>query len=162
MKQFTNKIAFKLNRIRKKNWSAPSIMACFITICMIIIFSFEALGLAKREKNLEYRSKVPEKMIEVKSQDLLHDMKDMSYLNNNDKSVNESIRLYTEKEREKDKEQQIENMKRILAKGVEEQLIYEGRIKRLIDRIDRMNNKNKDEFEENIIEYDEEMDFFDM
>ena len=50
---YANRLIRKANQIRKQNWSAPSIMAAFIIVCMIIIYSFEKLGLAKKEKNLE-------------------------------------------------------------------------------------------------------------
>ena len=59
---YANQVASKFNRIRKKNWSAPTIMAAFIIVCMIIVYSFESLGLAKREKNLDYRSTAPERI----------------------------------------------------------------------------------------------------
>ena len=61
--KFTNAIIKKANHLRKKNWSAPTIMSVFIIICMIIIFSFETLGLANKEKNLDYRHTTPEKSI---------------------------------------------------------------------------------------------------
>lgn len=38
-----------------KSWSAPTFMTVFICICMIIIFSFESLGLTNKDKNLEFR-----------------------------------------------------------------------------------------------------------
>ncbi len=55
-----SKVSIKLNQLRKKNWSAPTIMSVFILISMIIVFSFEAIGLAKKEKNLEFRMTTPE------------------------------------------------------------------------------------------------------
>ncbi len=51
----------KANQIRKQNWSAPAIMTVFIIVSMVIIFSMESLGLAKKEKNLEFRHTTPEK-----------------------------------------------------------------------------------------------------
>jgi hypothetical protein len=53
----------KVNRIRKQNWSAPTIMSTFIFVSMMIIFSFETLGLTNKDKNLELRSITPEKRI---------------------------------------------------------------------------------------------------
>ncbi len=50
----------KVNQIRKQNWSAPAIFSVFITICMIIIYSFETLGLTNKERNLEQRYTTPE------------------------------------------------------------------------------------------------------
>ena len=54
--------AKKANHIRKQNWSAPSIMFAFLFVSMLIIFSFESLGLTNRDKNLEIRA-IPEKRI---------------------------------------------------------------------------------------------------
>lgn len=45
----------KANRIRKRKWSAPAVMSVFILICMIVVFSFESLGILNKDKNLEYR-----------------------------------------------------------------------------------------------------------
>ena len=53
----------KAKYIRKQNWSAPTIMSVFIIICMIIVFSFETMGLANKERNLEFRHTTPEKSI---------------------------------------------------------------------------------------------------
>ena len=55
-----SKLSIRLNQIRKKSWSAPTIMTVFILISMIVVFSFEAIGLAKKEKNLELRMTTPE------------------------------------------------------------------------------------------------------
>jgi hypothetical protein len=56
----TNNFMKKANQFRKQNWSAPTIMTVFIIICMIVIYSVECLGLANKEKNLEFRHITPE------------------------------------------------------------------------------------------------------
>jgi hypothetical protein len=38
-----------------ERWSAPKKMTLFILICMIVVFSFESLGLTNKEGNLEIR-----------------------------------------------------------------------------------------------------------
>jgi len=48
-------LSTKNRNVRKSNWSAPTTMGVFILICMIIIFSFETIGLANKEINLEHR-----------------------------------------------------------------------------------------------------------
>lgn len=53
----------KINSVRRQNWSAPAIMSAFLLISMIIIFSFETLGLSNKDKNLEVRTFTPEKRI---------------------------------------------------------------------------------------------------
>ena len=49
---FSRNILKKANAFRKQNWSAPSIFFSFLFFCMIIIFSFEALGLSNKDINL--------------------------------------------------------------------------------------------------------------
>jgi hypothetical protein len=56
----TKKFIRKANQIRKQNWSAPAIMSAFIIVCMVFIYSFEAIGLLNKEKNLDFRIPTPE------------------------------------------------------------------------------------------------------
>ena len=51
-KQFTNKVS----NYRKQNWSAPSKMIIFIFLSMLVVFSFESMGLFRRERNLDSRT----------------------------------------------------------------------------------------------------------
>jgi len=44
----------------KQRWSAHTIFGMFIFICMIIVFSFETIGLAQKEKNIDLRIMTPE------------------------------------------------------------------------------------------------------
>lgn len=50
-------------------WSAPAIISAFLFICMIVIFSVESLGLANREKNLEFRRTSLQILAESKVED---------------------------------------------------------------------------------------------
>jgi len=52
---FVNKCMGKVNQIRKQNWSAPAKMCVFIIICMFLVFSFESIGILRRETNLDRR-----------------------------------------------------------------------------------------------------------
>jgi len=52
---FAKKVNLKMNQIRKQNWSAPAIMTVFILICMFVVFSFETIGILRRESNLDHR-----------------------------------------------------------------------------------------------------------
>lgn len=52
---FVNKCMGKVNQIRNKNWSAPAIMTVFILISMFLVFSFESIGILRRETNLDHR-----------------------------------------------------------------------------------------------------------
>jgi hypothetical protein len=42
-------------KFNTQNWSAPKKMTVFILICMILVFSFESLGLTNKEGNLDIR-----------------------------------------------------------------------------------------------------------
>lgn len=46
----------KARKIAKQTWAGPGKFGVFIVICIIIIATFESLGLSNREKNLELRS----------------------------------------------------------------------------------------------------------
>lgn len=52
---FVKKCSGKINQIRKQNWSAPAIMTVFILISMFLVFSFESIGILRRETNLDHR-----------------------------------------------------------------------------------------------------------
>jgi hypothetical protein len=52
---FVKKCMGKVNQIRKQNWSAPAIMTVFILISMFLVFSFESIGILRRETNLDHR-----------------------------------------------------------------------------------------------------------
>jgi hypothetical protein len=58
---FSKNFVRKANQFRKQNWSAPTIMSVFIIICMVVIYSFETVGLLNKEKNLDFRHTTPEK-----------------------------------------------------------------------------------------------------
>ena len=58
---FTKNFSRKANQFRKQNWSAPTIMSAFIIVCMVLVFSFESIGLLNKEKNLDFRISTPEK-----------------------------------------------------------------------------------------------------
>jgi hypothetical protein len=148
--KYLNQFAKKANQIRKKNWSAPTIMAVFIFVCMIIVYSFEIIGLAKKEKNLIYRNTTPEQIIKVVATEVeekehrachvmnvkLHgcegknnslnviDQKesDGPVVENSDKILYEKIRTVTQIDREEHNQQ----MFKILIEGVKNQLKYEG------------------------------------
>ena len=113
----------KINRIRKKNWSAPTIMAAFILTCMIIIYSFESLGLTNKEKNLDYRISSPEKLIKVVSNEVkINKNADMMGANNSSESFGSTYFKFLT---QKDKEKHLMEMKSILMEAAEHQYNYE-------------------------------------
>lgn len=58
---FSKSFLRRANQIRKQKWSAPTVMGIFILICMMLVFGFETIGIAQKEKNLDYRIVTPEK-----------------------------------------------------------------------------------------------------
>ena len=47
-----NYLSNKYQQYRKKTWSAPMLMSVFIIISMLLVFSFEQIGLFRKESNL--------------------------------------------------------------------------------------------------------------
>ena len=58
---FTIEKVNKLNKIRKQKWSGPLVIAIFLIISMLLVFSFEAIGIFQKEKNLDIRTVTPTK-----------------------------------------------------------------------------------------------------
>ncbi len=125
---YFHELGKKINRIRKKNWSAPTIMGVFIIICMIIIYSFESLGLFNKERNLDYRISTPEKIIKVISNDLNSKTSFSNEQNNSEKGNNlfddKKFKIYTAK----NKEEHLMEIKSILLEGAKNQFSYENNI----------------------------------
>jgi hypothetical protein len=132
MYYYVSQLGKKFNRIRKKNWSAPTIMAAFILSCMLIIYSFESLGLSNKEKNLDYRISTPEKIIKVISNDItsknyipcsnecnqtrLEDKADNNLFDSN------KFKIFTAK----NKEEHLLEIQSILLEGAKYQYLYEN------------------------------------
>jgi hypothetical protein len=122
---FTKNLLRKVNQFRKQNWSAPTIMTVFIITCMIIIFSFESLGLANKEKNLEFRYTTPEKsiyhlilVIRTVSESTMRGVVEQNDLG--DLMLIQKLKVVSEK----NKEDHIELMMRILFDGANSQNGY--------------------------------------
>ena len=47
----------KARKIAKQTWAGPGKFGVFIILCIIVIATFESLGLSNREKNLEQDKK---------------------------------------------------------------------------------------------------------
>lgn len=66
----------KAKKLARQTWAGPGKFGVFIIICIIIIATFESLGLSNREKNLEIRS-VPLVAINMNLKDI-HEGNDIS------------------------------------------------------------------------------------
>ena len=57
----TKTLIRKANQLRKKNWSAPTIMTAFIIFSMFMVYSFETIGILNKDRNIDFRMTSPEK-----------------------------------------------------------------------------------------------------
>jgi len=109
-------------KIYKKTINGPGKFGIFILICIIIVFSFESLGLSNKEKNLEIRT-VNEKVIPVKT--LKKKIKKgRSLEKQNSNALNEKIKIVSEMDLTK----RIIERENILLSGAIEQNLYENNI----------------------------------
>ena len=46
----------KVRKLAKQTWAGPGKFGVFIVLCIIVVATFESLGLSNREKNLEMRT----------------------------------------------------------------------------------------------------------
>jgi len=46
----------KARKLAKQTWAGPGKFGVFIVLCIIVVATFESLGLSNREKNLEFRN----------------------------------------------------------------------------------------------------------
>ena len=112
----------KANQFRKQNWSAPTIMTVFIIVCMIVIYSMESLGLANKEKNLEFRYTTPEKIIRTVSEAT----QTRGPLESSEDDIMLIQQLRVSSERSKD--DHLEQMMRILIDGANYQYGYQNKV----------------------------------
>lgn len=119
---YVTKFGKKINRIRKKNWSAPTIMGVFIFTCMIIVYWFEYLGLTNKEKNLDRRISNPENLIKVVS----NTMKISKHKDKDESHTEKLGSTYFKFLTQKDKEKHLMDMKNILLEAAEYQYNYEN------------------------------------
>ena len=119
----------KAKQIRKQNWSAPATMSVFIIICMIIVFSFESMGLANKERNLEFRHTTAEKSINIFIKLVIRTFSEEKFKETKVEISQENIQnKLIEKLRdlsERNKEESLEKMYKILAEGANIQQNYE-------------------------------------
>ena len=126
-------------QLRKKNWSAPAIISVFILIMMILVYSFESLGLLNKERNLDLRHTNPENIIKNSYRDMktMHSekFKDNLTKEKNSDFLNENLLSKINRQAQKNKEEHLIKMQKILINGAYSQIIYEiGERNTLIDK----------------------------
>jgi len=107
-------------KLYKKTLAGPGKFGIFILLCIIIIFSFESLGLTNKEKNLEVRI-VNKKVIPIKVQEK-RVKKVPSLEKENSNALNKKIKIVTEMDITK----KLIERENILLSGAIEQNIYEN------------------------------------
>merc|ERR1712032_247715 len=103
--EYVNK---KYTEYRRKYWSAPMLMSVFIIISMLAVFSFEQIGLFKKENNLDTAMHVG-KIQQTRPQNI----ENLSVM----KDISEQMKVNTESKIIKEKQQ--EKMMNILIEGLE-------------------------------------------
>jgi len=101
-----NRKALSNTSHKKQSWSAPATMAAVFLIGMLLIFSFESLGLAKRELNLERRSVIQFHNIQTNLEKV-------------DTVINNNVLKYKV---EKSKEEKLDRIYRILQESANDQI----------------------------------------
>lgn len=105
----------------KRTLAGPGKFGVFILLCILIIFSFEALGLSNRENNLEYRT-INKKVIPVKIQEKKSN--DSQDLKRRSSTLDNKLKVFNEI----DSERKIHLIEKILYKGALEQKHYENSV----------------------------------
>lgn len=107
-------------KLYKKTLAGPGKFGIFILLCILIIFSFESLGLTNKEKNLEVRI-VNKKVIPIKVQEK-RVKKNPSLEKENSNALNKKIKIVTEMDMTK----KLIERENILLSSAIEQNIYEN------------------------------------
>jgi hypothetical protein len=107
-------------KLAKQTWAGPGKFGVFILLCIMIVATFESLGLSNREKNLEFRS-VQKIVIPIYSMEKnIAELSETPESNSN--LLNERIKISTQI----DLDNKILGREKILLNGAMEQNIFEN------------------------------------
>merc|ERR1711957_73142 len=110
----------KARKLAKQTWAGPGKFGVFILLCILIVATFESLGLSNREQNLEYRS-VQKIVIPIKT--MQHNVAEISESTESISSLlNERLKISTQI----DLNNKILEREKILLNGAMEQNIFEN------------------------------------
>ena len=110
----------KARKLAKQTWAGPGKFGVFILLCILVVATFESLGLSNREKNLEFRS-VQKIVIPInKMERNIVEIQESSESNSN--LLNERLKISTQIDLNK----KILGREKILLNGAMEQNIYEN------------------------------------
>merc|ERR1712151_1006110 len=108
---YRNEYVNKYTEYRRKYWSAPMLMSVLIIISMLAVFSFEQIGLFKKENNLDTAMHVG-KIQQTRPQNNIENLSVM-------KDISEQIKMKVNTESKIIKEKTQEKMMNILIEGLE-------------------------------------------
>merc|ERR1712151_33916 len=134
-------IVKKMNQLRKRgfrlsdyidtninNCSSPGLMSVLISFFMLMIFFFEQIGLLNSERNVEFRIDSPESVIKGYTLDNYYSQK---IEKKEIIDISGKLRVFSEK----DKEENIERIRRIMIESALEQPIEEVKKEEIIESI---------------------------
>ena len=110
----------KARKLAKQTWAGPGKFGVFILLCILIVATFESLGLANREQNLEYRS-VQKIVIPIKTMEKTV-VGISESTESNSSLLNERLKISTQI----DLNNKILEREKILLNGAMEQNIFEN------------------------------------
>merc|ERR1719469_985607 len=96
---YANRVVDKSYSLLKQNWSAPTVMTVIICFFMLLIHSFETIGILNGNRNIEIRIQSPENLI--KTYNMQSNAPKIEY---NEMIVSEKLQNFSEKNREENLE----------------------------------------------------------
>jgi hypothetical protein len=144
MQHRTNDLKNQAKNLYKKTLAGPGKFGIFILLCIMIIFSFEQLGLTNKESNIEMRS-VNKRVIPVKIQSQSQEKKRAKKVHNakdNSNSFDDKIKIFTEI----DNSRRILNRQNILISGAIDQNDYETSVPENFENVNSTTNFNQELF----------------
>lgn len=111
----------KARKLAKQTWAGPGKFGVFIFLCILIVATFESLGLSNREKNLEFRS--VQKIVMPVNTVEKNIIENSDIVEANSNSFNEKLKISTQI----DMNNKIIEREKILLNGAMEQNLFENK-----------------------------------
>jgi len=144
----------KALRLYKKTLAGPGKFGVFIILCILIIFSFESLGLSNKESNLEIRT-INKRVIPVINQE-----SKAKPAHSSNKSSSTLVTKKLKKFNDIDHKNKISEMEKILYKGAIDQQNYQDKL--LIEKIESINKPEFIIIQDNLLIGNHKIIFFDI
>ena len=156
-------LALRATRIAKYSCSGPGKFAVFIILCIIVVATFESLGLTNKERNLDSRKvgNLIKFNMKKHTEELQERISNNVFVQND--ALNQKLRNFSEKNIE---EKNLERGKMLFSAAVD-QFIYESKETKDLTNEEKLNllvshvNNAKNSVKKNVIKNDEDY-FFDI